>query len=58
MRPTRQPDVERVIRMLRAAGVPPKKIRPYVMIGHEPFAECMARIRLVMELGGEPYIQP
>jgi hypothetical protein len=50
-------DVERVIRMLRAAGVPPKKIRPYVMIGHEPFEQCMARIQLVMTLGGEPYVQ-
>jgi hypothetical protein len=51
-------DVERVILMLRAAGVPAKKIRPYVMIGHEPFADCMARIKLVLKLGGEPYVQP
>lgn len=51
-------DVERVITMLRRNGVGPRKIRPYVMIGHEPFAECMARIKLVMQLGGEPYVQP
>lgn len=51
-------DVERVIKMLRRKGVPPKKIRPYVMIGHEPFADCMARIQRVIDLGGEPYVQP
>lgn len=50
-------EVERVIRMLKRKGVPAKKIRPYVMIGHEPVAECMARIQRVFDLGGEPYVQ-
>lgn len=50
-------EVERVILMLKRKGVPAKRIRPYVMIGHEPFAECMARIRRVLDLGGEPYVQ-
>jgi hypothetical protein len=51
-------DAERVIGMLRRRGVGSRKIRVYVMIGREPFAECMARIRKVIELGGEPYVQP
>jgi hypothetical protein len=51
-------DVRRVIQMLRQRGVPARKIQPYVMIGHEPFAECMERIRQVIDLGGEPYVQP
>lgn len=50
-------EVERVIKMLKRKGVPAKRIRPYVMIGHEPFAECMARIQRVFDLGGEPYVQ-
>jgi hypothetical protein len=28
------------------------------MIGHEPFEVCMARIRKVIDSGGEPYAQP
>jgi hypothetical protein len=51
-------DVERVITMLRGKGVGSRKILPYVMIGHEPFEQCMARIQLVIDLGGEPYVQP
>jgi hypothetical protein len=51
-------DVERVIAMLRRNGVGARKIQVYVMIGHEPFAECMARIRRVIDCGGEPYVQP
>jgi hypothetical protein len=51
-------DVERVIRMLRRRGVGARRIQVYTMIGHEPFAECMARIRHVIDLGGEPYVQP
>jgi hypothetical protein len=50
-------EVERVIRMLKKRNVPAKKIRPYVMIGHEPFDECMARIHRVIDLGGEPWVQ-
>jgi hypothetical protein len=50
-------EVDRVIRMLRRRGVSAKRIRPYVMIGHEPFDECMARLAKVFELGAEPYCQ-
>lgn len=51
-------DVYRVMRMLRNWGVPPKKQRVYVLIGNEPFAECMQRINEVLEWGGEPHVQP
>lgn len=51
-------DAERVIGMLRQRGVGARKIRVYVMIGHEPVAECMERIRRVMSMGAEPYVQP
>lgn len=51
-------DAERVIAMLKKAGVGARKIRVYVMIGHEPFAECMKRIRCVIDMGAEPYVQP
>lgn len=51
-------DVQRVIGMLRQRGVGARKIQAYVMIGHEPFEESMARIRRVIEWGGEPYVQP
>lgn len=48
----------RVIRLLRQRGVPSRKIRPYVMIGREPIAQCLERIRRVIAEGGEPYVQP
>src|SRR3546814_10312614 len=51
-------DASRAIRMLRAHGVGARRIQVYVMIGHEPFAQCMERIRRVIDLGGEPYVQP
>lgn len=51
-------DVRRVIGMLKQQGVGARRIQVYVMIGHEPFADCMARIREVIALGGEPYVQP
>jgi hypothetical protein len=50
-------EVERVIKMLKRRDVPAKKIRPYVMIGHEPFEQCMDRIMRVISLGGEPWVQ-
>lgn len=53
-----RPDVERVILMLKRCGVAARRIQVYVMIGHEPFAECMERIAHVIALGGEPYVQP
>ena len=51
-------DVERVIKMLRRRKVGSRRIQVYTMIGHEPFAECMARIQHVLDLGAEPYVQP
>lgn len=51
-------DVQRVIGMLRQRGVGSRKIQVYVMIGHEPIAESMARILRVIRWGGEPYVQP
>lgn len=44
--------------MTMLAGIAPKKIRVYVLIGNEPFSECMGRIREVIEWGGEPHVQP
>lgn len=48
-------DALRVLKMLK--DVPGKK-RVYVLIGNEPFESCMQRIREVVELGGEPHVQP
>jgi hypothetical protein len=47
-----------VMRLLRRHGVPSKKIRPYVIIGNEPFEPCMERILKTIENGGEPHVQP
>lgn len=49
-------EVQRVLRML--ADEPAKRKRPYVLIGNEPFAECMERIRIVIDGGAEPHVQP
>ncbi len=49
-------DVARVMRML--AGVSSRRKRVYVLIGNEPVAACLERLRLVLEWGGEPYVQP
>ena len=51
-----QLDVVRVCRML--AAEPQKRKRVYVLIGNEPFAECMSRIQVVIENGCEPHVQP
>jgi hypothetical protein len=48
--------VRQVMRML--AAEPPKRKRVYVLIGNEPFAECMARIQEVLDHGCEPHVQP
>jgi hypothetical protein len=37
---------------------PARKKQVYVMIGHEPFAQCMDRIRDVIGWGCEPHVQP
>jgi hypothetical protein len=44
------------MRMLK--DVSPRKKRVYVMIGNEPVAQCMQRIREVIDWGGEPHVQP
>ena len=49
-------DVERVCQML--ADYPASRKRVYVLIGNEPFAECMGRIRQVIDWGAEPHVQP
>lgn len=49
-------DAIRVMRMLRAE--PAKRKRVYVLIGNEPFDECMARVQAVIDHGCEPHVQP
>lgn len=51
-----RPQVLRVMRML--ADEPPKRKRVYVLIGNEPFAECMVRIDETIRMGCEPHVQP
>ncbi len=50
------PQVRRAMAML--ADEPRKRKRVYVLIGNEPFADCMARIREVIAGGCEPHVQP
>ena len=49
-------EVAACLRMLK--DVSPKKKRVYVLIGNEPFEQCMERIRFVIDNGGEPHVQP
>jgi hypothetical protein len=49
------PQVRKVMRMLDSE--PPKRKRVYVLIGNEPYAECMARIQEVLDHGCEPHVQ-
>lgn len=49
-------DAIRVMRML--ADEPQKRKRVYVLIGNEPFDECMQRIQEVIDHGCEPHVQP
>ncbi len=51
-----RPHVERVAKMLR--HLPSKKKRVYVLIGNEPMASCMERIRETIAWGCEPHVQP
>ena len=48
--------VRAVMDMLK--DVSPKRKRVYVLIGNEPVAECLQRIREVIQWGGEPHCQP
>lgn len=49
-------EVERVFGVLKAYS--PRRKQVYTMIGHEPVATCMDRIKRVIAWGGEPYAQP
>jgi hypothetical protein len=49
-------DVLRVMEMLK--GEPQKRKRVYVLIGNEPFDDCMNRIQEVIDNGCEPHVQP
>lgn len=50
------PDVLRVLHMLK--DEPRKKKRVYVLIGNEPQEACIARLRQVIDHGGDPHVQP
>lgn len=50
-------EVEQAIKLLRANGIPSKKIFCYVLAGNEPVADCLWRAQKVVEWGGEPRIQ-
>lgn len=49
-------EVLRVMRML--SDEPQKRKRVYVLIGNEPFADCMQRVEEVIAAGCEPHCQP
>jgi hypothetical protein len=49
-------EVLRVLQML--ADEPQKRKRVYVLIGNEPFSDCMRRIQEVIDNGCEPHCQP
>lgn len=50
------PHVERVMQMLK--DEPPTRKRVYVLIGNEPVADCLDRLRRVIAWGGQPHAQP
>lgn len=49
-------EVSAVMEMLK--DEPASKKRVYVLIGNEPYAECMQRIEEVIAAGCEPHVQP
>jgi len=51
-----RPHVRRVLRMLEGVRLARKRV--YVLIGNEPFEDCMRRIDDVIAWGGDPYVQP
>lgn len=53
---TERKEVLAVMRML--ADEPQKRKRVYVLIGNEPFEDCMRRIQEVIDHGCEPHVQP
>lgn len=48
--------VMEVMKMLK--DEPQKRKRVYVLIGNEPYAECMKRIQETIDMGCEPHVQP
>ena len=51
-----RPYVERVMQMLKAER--PERKRVYVLIGNEPVAACLERLKEVIAWGGQPHAQP
>ena len=51
-----RPHVRRVLHMLREVSSARKRV--YVLIGNEPVAACLERIREVIAWGGQPHAQP
>lgn len=49
-------EVRRVFKLL--SGEPQKRKRVYVLVGNEPFADCMQRIQETIDAGCEPHVQP
>lgn len=49
--------VRRMMALLKANGVKPRKMQVYCLIGNEPMAECLQRLHEIVEWGGEPYVQ-
>lgn len=49
-------EVHAVMLMLKDEAASRKRV--YVLIGNEPYAECMQRIREVIAAGCEPHVQP
>ena len=51
-----QEQVENMIRILRNEKSYKKRV--YVLIGNEPFEQCLERVQKVIEWGCEPHVQP
>jgi len=50
---------EQVINMIRILkDEPAYKKRVYVLVGNEPYADCMERVQSVIDWGCEPHVQP
>ncbi len=54
----RRKGARRALKDLEFLGIPTRRRRIYVLIGNEPFEECIGRIRRVMDLGAEPFVLP
>lgn len=50
--------IREAMAILRGAGIPPRKIQIYTLLGNEPYDACMQRVREVIQWGGEPFCQP